>query len=249
MNPAAATGAGDMARCPAARQGRAAPPAAVGRLTGAGLVYAGGVSGAVAAATRQARLLDDDETRRLAGFHREADRDRFLVAHVCLRRLLGECLGSDPANLVFVREPCLSCGGPHGRPVLQGAAVHFSLSHSGDRFVIALATHTIGVDVETVPGPDLATEAMAVLHPVEREELNGLPHGRRPAAFARCWTRKEAVLKAAGIGLSEDPATLYVGTGPRPVAPAGWSLVDLPLDRGHAAAYAARPTGSPAGTA
>ncbi|WP_346268225.1 4'-phosphopantetheinyl transferase superfamily protein [Streptomyces sp. SCUT-3] len=62
----------------------------------------------------------------------------------------------------------------------------------------------------------------------------------RPAAFARCWTRKEAYLKGTGTGLGEDPSRTPVGAGPRPEPVPGWLLADVPVPTGHAAAWALR---------
>ncbi|MCH0543141.1 4'-phosphopantetheinyl transferase superfamily protein [Streptomyces sp. MUM 203J] len=186
-------------------------------------------------------LLDDGERARARAFVRAVDRDRYRVAHVALRRLLGAYLGLGPADVRLVREPCPGCGGPHGRPAADhGAAPHFSLSHAGDAVLLAFADAPVGVDVEEVPSPEAATEVAGLLHPAERAELGALPEAARPAAVARCWARKEAYLKGVGIGLGEDPSVTYVGTGCAPGAVAGWSLADVPAFPGYAAALATR---------
>ena len=64
------------------------------------------------------------------------------------------------------------------------------------------------------------------------------PESARPAAFARCWTRKEAYLKGTGAGLGENLAVTYVGTGGQPAAPDGWTLSDVPVPAGYAGASA-----------
>lgn len=114
------------------------------------------------------------------------------MAHVLVRRLLGEYLDVAPSAVRITRQPCTGCGGPHGRPVVAGATgVHFSLSHAGDLVAVALAAVPVGVDVEQVPPPHVAGEtAPTALHPGEPAELAALPEAARPAAFARCWTRK-----------------------------------------------------------
>lgn len=194
-------------------------------------------------AAAEERLLDGDERARSRAFVREADRDLYRVAHVVLRRLLGAYLARDPAAVELVREPCPGCGGPHGRPAVGDAPLHFSLSHSGDLALFAFADTPVGIDVETEPSPDVSAEVATVLHPAERVALAALPSARRPAAFARCWARKEAYLKGIGIGLAEDPSVTQVGVGPDPVVLPGWSLADVPVPSGYAAACALRTDG------
>ncbi|MEK8173122.1 4'-phosphopantetheinyl transferase superfamily protein [Streptomyces sp. M19] len=58
-----------------------------------------------------------------------------------------------------------------------------------------------------------------------------MPEAARPAAFARCWTRKEAYLKGIGTGLSQDPSVSYVGTGVDPVPVGPWTMADVPSPR------------------
>ncbi|MGK5631811.1 4'-phosphopantetheinyl transferase family protein [Streptomyces sp. URMC 123] len=208
------------------------------------------VSEHTAAAGAHEYLLDAEERSRAAAFLREADRDRYRVAHVALRRLLGACLDSDPAGLRLVREDCPGCGGPHGRPAVAGAPLHFSLSHAADLVLIAVAGVPVGADVEREPAPSVAAEIAARLHERERVEMAALPERDRPAAFTRCWSRKEAYLKGIGIGLAEDPSVTYVGAGATPGRPPGWVLRDVAVPSGYAAACALRDgTGSPAASA
>ncbi|MEU7282390.1 4'-phosphopantetheinyl transferase superfamily protein [Streptomyces sp. NPDC045431] len=176
-------------------------------------------------AERNAGILSAAERARLARFARAEDRDRFLAAHVALRILLGERLGQRPEHVRIHQAPCAGCGGPHGRPVVPGNPVHFSLAHAGDLFVIALSERAVvGVDVERIPAHVLP----GALHPAEEAELALLPAAERPAAFARAWTRKEAVLKARGTGLRTDPTTLLVGTAPTPLPDPAWHLTPIP---------------------
>ncbi|MEV4683678.1 4'-phosphopantetheinyl transferase superfamily protein [Streptomyces kurssanovii] len=188
-------------------------------------------------------LLDAEERARVRAFVRDRDRDRYRVAHVVLRRLLGAYLDEDPAAVGLVREPCPGCGEPHGRPAVAGAPFHFSLAHSGDLALLAFADTPVGIDVEADPSLEAAAEIGAMLHPRERAEVAAVPHRARPASVGRCWTRKEAYLKGVGIGLGEDPAVTYVGAGPAPAAVPGWSLTDVPVPAGHAAACAVRRPG------
>ncbi|MEV4869848.1 4'-phosphopantetheinyl transferase superfamily protein [Streptomyces syringium] len=188
-------------------------------------------------------ILDARERARAAAFVRDLHRERYAVAHVGLRRLLGAYLEMDPAAVELTREPCPGCGGPHGRPAVAGAPLHFNLSHAGDLALFAFAGTPVGVDVEERQPGAVVAEVAPSLHPTETAELTALPEAARHAAFARCWTRKEAYLKGIGTGLSQDPSLTYVGSGPAPASPTGWSLTDVAVDPGYAAALAVADTG------
>ncbi|MFF0504113.1 4'-phosphopantetheinyl transferase family protein [Streptomyces fimicarius] len=192
-------------------------------------------------ATRYAPLvLGPSELARAEEFRRPTDRATYLCAHVGLRRVLGNHLGIAPRTVSVARAPCPCCGAPHGRPVLPGEPLHFSLSHCDGLSLIAVAAAPVGVDVEPVPDPRTLVEAADVLHPMEAVELAALAPMSRPAAFARVWTRKEAYLKGLGIGLGADPSREYVSAGEVPAAPADWLLADVTVPPGHRAALAVR---------
>ncbi|HEY5835565.1 4'-phosphopantetheinyl transferase family protein [Streptomyces sp.] len=192
--------------------------------------------------------LDESEHARAAGLVRTGDRVRYLSAHVALRRLLSAYTNIPPRALRLGRDRCPCCGGPHGRPVLLDRPhgpvpdwPQFSLAHSHQVTVVALARATVGVDVRRVPPARAVRLCLPDLHPAEQAELAAVPGRHRPAAFARLWTRKEAYLKGLGTGLRRDPAADYLG-GRRdaPARPAGWSVTDLPGPPGHPAAAAVR---------
>ncbi|GAA1678671.1 hypothetical protein GCM10009830_27260 [Glycomyces endophyticus] len=216
----------------------AAPAAPALPAAGGAAVFLAGTATAV-----DASVLDAAEATRAAGFARRLDRERYTVAHVMLRLLLGAYLGCTPGAVRLVREPCPVCGGPHGRPAVAGAPrLHFSLSHGGSFAMAAFATEPVGVDVEPVPGEAAVRDLLGCLSAVERREFAALAPADRPAAFARAWVRKEARLKADGTGLAADPAGVHAGLGPA----AGPGFTDVEVPQGHAAALAFR-SGGPAG--
>ncbi|MFF1713233.1 4'-phosphopantetheinyl transferase family protein [Streptomyces sp. NPDC058268] len=183
-------------------------------------------------------LLDAEERRRAAALRRPADQELYAAAHTALRRRLGAYLGVGPATVELVRLPCPLCGAPHGRPaVAGGAGPHFSLSHTDGLALLAFADRPVGVDVERLPSVSVVADAAGSLHPREQAELAGLPATERPLAFARCWTRKEACLKGTGEGLAGGgTASLLVGTGVEPVGVRGWTVRDVAVPAGYAAA-------------
>lgn len=192
--------------------------------------------------------LDVRERARAAAFVRPLDRSRYVAAHLALRRVLCAYEGVGPAELDFVRMPCPCCGGPHGRPASAGpGSPHFSLSHSGGLVLIGVAGRTVGVDVEALPSPDKAATVGESLHPAERRAVHAAQPALRPAVFARLWARKEAYLKGLGTGVGRSPDLDYLGdpgTG-APARPPGWTVRDVPVGPGHAAAVALeRPPGA-----
>lgn len=182
--------------------------------------------------------LDAGERARAAGFADPRARLRYVTAHVALREVLAEYTGTDAARLRFGRAgPGGMDGRPGGRPVLLGfpEGPHFSLSHSHDLIVIAVAAVPVGVDVQRVPRAGTVEALLPRLHPAEREGLSRVPRAARPAAFARLWTRKEAYLKGLGTGLARGLATDCLLDGAQP---AGWHVRDLAAPPGYATATA-----------
>jgi 4'-phosphopantetheinyl transferase len=191
-------------------------------------------------------LLDDEERARSRRFVRPADRRRFVLAHAALRLFLACCLDVRPTRVRYE-------SGMHGKPRLAPAlaSLEFSLSHSGGLALMAAARNrALGVDVEQVRDmPDAMTIADTHFSAVERAALRALPPDDRRHAFFRCWTRKEAMIKALGEGLGRALGSFDVDLAPestsaltqldgRPGNVAGWSLRDLAAPSGYAAAGA-----------
>jgi 4'-phosphopantetheinyl transferase len=167
-------------------------------------------------------LLHEGELTRARQYRLAADRDRVLLGAVLLRMAAARHLGARPGD-VAVDRTCAWCGAQHGRPRLPGSGLHASVSHSGDVVAVALtAAGPVGVDVEAVRTIDFAAVAESVSTSSERCDLRTLTD------FYTFWTRKEAVLKATGEGLSRPmtdlqvtpprsaPALLRLGEGPVP---------------------------------
>jgi 4'-phosphopantetheinyl transferase len=139
--------------------------------------------------------LDDAERARAERFRFPHLERRFVVSHAMLRRLLR--LHTD-APLDFVV-------GPHGKPALaSGDGPHFNLSHSGERALVAIsADHPVGVDVELIR-PLQRQDAVAerIMSPAELDRYQRAAEADRLHALLDVWTRKEAVLKASGEGIT-----------------------------------------------
>jgi 4'-phosphopantetheinyl transferase len=141
-------------------------------------------------------LLDDRERQRRHQLRRPADRDRLTLGAALLRVVLGAHLGVEP-RLLHIDRSCPDCEKPHGRPRPPLADWHCSVSHAGDRVLVAVCRGAaIGGDVEQIdpatPVEDLATHAFAA---PERAELAGLAAADRTRLFFELWTCKEASVK------------------------------------------------------
>jgi 4'-phosphopantetheinyl transferase len=148
-------------------------------------------------------LLDAGERKRAARFRFEHDRAAYVLAHALWRMALGVCLGVDAARVPLESTPA-------GQPRLPGTAFATSLSHSGPWVAIAITTGaTVGVDIERSPPRMPLDELMpAICTPAEMTDMQQLPASACETALLTLWTRKEALLKAFGIGLIEAPALL-----------------------------------------
>lgn len=158
-------------------------------------------------------LLDPAEQARYHEYDRPADRARFITAAALLRLVVSRQLQVRPADVPLDRS-CEQCGAPHGRPRIHcaGAPV-LSVSHSGDSVVVAVGTgiNAVGVDVELIdPALDVAELAGIALTKQEIRALAQLDESDRLSDFVRLWTRKEALLKALGVGLEQPPDQVNV---------------------------------------
>lgn len=147
-------------------------------------------------------LLDRRERTRAARFRFQRDRDTYTLAHAAWRVALGTCLGIGPRDVPLATTE-------DGQPRLAGTALSTSLSHSGDMVAITVCpAATVGVDIEQWPARiDLEALMPMFCTREEHAELAGLDTAQRTRSLLELWTRKEALLKAFGVGLLTDPAT------------------------------------------
>jgi 4'-phosphopantetheinyl transferase len=182
--------------------------------------------------------LDQAERAKAASFAFAADRHRYQTAHVLLRRVLSGYVNVSPGDLVMGRVPCPHCGGPDGRPVLPGAGrPHFSLAHSGDAVLVAVAGQPVGVDVEQEPNGCMCSMTSA-MHPADAALMMVLPEPERHEAVIRWWVRAEAVLKCTGEGIAHGLDGFPVISGPAGALVHGCSVGSVTAPPGYRAAIA-----------
>lgn len=149
-----------------------------------------------------AHTLSPDERQRARAYRHEINRNDFIARRSLLRWLIGGYLTCKPESLRFSVTP-------FGKPALQwphAGRLAFSVSHTHGMTLLAFAWDCrVGVDVERrIDGVDVAGIGRGIFSPIEEEVLEAT----RPdsaATLLSIWTRKEALLKALGRGLSGEP--------------------------------------------
>lgn len=145
--------------------------------------------------------LSADEEKRAQRFRSTVDKERFIASHGVLRTLLARYTLQRPEQLSFAE-------GPNGKPALAPGSnekdIQFNLAHSGDHALIAIAAgREVGVDIErVVQQDDHERIARRFFSSRELASFLGYPNTQRTEAFFRHWVRKEAYLKARGLGLT-----------------------------------------------
>lgn len=193
-------------------------------------------------------VLAEDEKQRARRYRVEPDREFFIARRGILRFLLGKYLAIPAAQVSLTYNP-------YGKPLLAsgyaGDRLHFSLSCSCGQALYAFTRLSrVGVDLERVRSDPAVLElAQAYFTPNEVKSLDLLTDEARRRAFFQCWTRKEALLKALGAGLTISPDQIDVSLDPgRPAQIGavygeaeplrGFHLVDIDAGDGFAAALA-----------
>jgi 4'-phosphopantetheinyl transferase len=199
-------------------------------------------------------VLSRDERERAECFCSSWKRGEFIRTRGALRSLLGKYLSVDPSSIQLDYNV-------HGKPRLMDpweaeSSIRFNVAHSGEFALFAFVRRRpIGVDIERVR-PDFPSDKIAqrFFARTEAAALQSLPGNLRTEAFFAGWTRKEAFIKAKGLGFSlplnhfavtlspmEKPALLYCLDDPQAVQT--WTVCDLALCEGYRSALAVE--GSP----
>lgn len=199
-------------------------------------------------------ILSREEQDRANRLVSEELAHRFRNAHIAKRIILASCTGEEPQDLRFDLQP-------KGKPYLKGLAnpPFFNLSHSADLAALAVCETTeVGVDIEH-ERPVEQGLARRFFSAAEADALDAISLDQRRDAFLRCWTRKEAYLKATGMGLYDalnsfevvigDPAEKPQAGSPKNLLASingqtslatSWALADMKMPPKYFGAVAAR---------
>jgi len=190
-------------------------------------------------------LLSEEEREKAARYRVERPRTDYILTRGTLRSLLSKYLRTTPQEISFRYTQ-------YGKPFLANDTdLAFNVSHSEGLALLAFTRkRDIGVDVEKFrPQTDALKLAERFFSVHERESLRSLSSDELHTAFFRCWTRKEAYIKAKGEGLSlplhqfdvsiePDPAEALIATRPDGAEATRWMLRNLQTNPGYAAALA-----------
>jgi 4'-phosphopantetheinyl transferase len=195
--------------------------------------------------------LTADERERAARFVFDRDREAYIASRGILRKLIASYVGLAPEMLNFTYNK-------QGKPFLTsdcgGEWLNFNVSHANQLALYAFRScGAVGIDVECVRDVvDMNQVAANTFSTAENLAWQSAPAFQRSEAFFNCWTRKEAFIKALGLGLSYPLANFDVTLHPHKPARFlriedevvdEWSLVDLrPADGFIGAVAAPSPT-------
>jgi 4'-phosphopantetheinyl transferase len=194
-------------------------------------------------------LLDCEEQQRASRFRVSSAREQFVISHAFLRLVLAEYLQTDAAGVRFHIAPS-------GKPEsIDDKSIRFNLSHSEGAAAIAITRdRAVGIDIEGIrEDVEVIDLADRFFSPAEAEWLRSQPASERIGAFFSCWTAKEALLKACGIGLLTSLSGFSVIPGPEneqikvdicgnDCLPKNWSVWQLNLGPALCAALALQET-------
>jgi 4'-phosphopantetheinyl transferase len=145
-------------------------------------------------------VLDDKEITKAKVFLKTKDAKRYIVTRYVLRSILAHFIPVPPADIQFHFNP-------HKKPKVDG--IEFNISHSGNLVIIAISSVPIGIDIEFInKNFDFAPLMNTIFNKEESSVIN--KNADRLAWFYILWTRKEAILKASGEGLTDDLTNLNV---------------------------------------
>lgn len=189
-------------------------------------------------------LLNAEEHTQADRFYFPQHRVRYAIAQGALRTILSRYAALTPEAITFFRNK-------HGKPFLPDRNVEFNLSHSHELALIGIVEQcAIGIDLEWIrTNSDFTAIAKRFFSEGEYEAIEALPEPMRLEAFFHCWTRKEAWIKALGVGLSFPLDAFQVSVHPsdevvslievgKPETSERWLLRKIELQEGYVGALA-----------
>jgi 4'-phosphopantetheinyl transferase len=190
-----------------------------------------------AARSRHLNVLSPKERDEANRFRSDLDRSRYIAAHGCLREILAAYLDIDPHEVPFAID---ADGKPRIEPLLRTNTLQFNMTHSAGLALYAVAQScALGIDIEYVRPISRADDIVKWnFSLMEQAAWSGISASDKTLAFLRCWTQKEAYVKATGLGLSGSLACFSVSYCPNdevrllevegsPSEAERWSLYEL----------------------
>src|SRR5690606_10403395 len=145
-------------------------------------------------------ILDSSEINRAKRYYKKKDENRFIICRSLLKLVLSNCIQSDISKIKIDyhnnKKPYLA-----SHPLL-----HFNLSHSDECALIALSNKPVGVDIEHINENHNFTSFLSIFNSSEASFIENAVNKKH--AFYSLWTRKEAFVKAIGIGIDDNFPTV-----------------------------------------
>lgn len=142
-------------------------------------------------------LLLKEEQEKSETFLKEEDRVRYILSRIYVRKLLAKYLNTETTELEFKYSE-------QNKPILENyPMLNFNISHSGDYIILGFANKwSVGVDIELMnTHVDLYN---MIINCMSSTEVSMILNSEMPRKmFYKYWTRKEALLKGVGIGLTD----------------------------------------------
>ena len=156
------------------------------------------------------RCLSKKELLHEASFGTDELRHRFTVSHGRLRCVLARYLSCAPEDVKLVTMP-------YGKPCLLKGRLFFNMAHTDKRVMIVVSTDgPVGVDAEEIQQiPESRAIARRWFSTKENRWIESRHDERK--AFLRCWVRREAFLKALGVGLNASGISFEFIPPPSPL--------------------------------
>jgi len=152
-------------------------------------------------------ILSEDELYRAERFAFEKDRNRFITAHGSLRNILSMYLHIHPSEIQFRKNK-------NNKPeiLLSLCSLKFNISHSENKILLAVSDNEIGADIEMIKD-SFEFNPLSKTYFSEKEQKEISVSTDQKLTFYKFWTRKEAVLKAAGTGITDNLREIEVCNG------------------------------------
>ncbi len=149
-------------------------------------------------------IIPDSRKKELAQVKSGQKRLQSLAGEYLARRLLSEMGGEPPEHFHLCRT---EQGKPYLREQVNGLPCYFNISHSGEYVMAAVGGRPLGVDIEKA-GRDIRKVLRRIC---SGEELLLLEKEISPTYQMELWTRKEALVKCLGTGITDPRMKTAVG--------------------------------------
>lgn len=146
------------------------------------------------------------------------------------RLLLSQVLKNDGLDLKHLDKT------PYGKPYVKGW-YPFNISHSEQMVVLVYAANTsaTGIDVEFIKNIDLKS----MLTQLHTDEIQQIQSAKDPLkGFYEIWTKKEALIKAKGTGLTDHLPELNCSGSSTVYDGKKWHFSSIQLGESYAASVA-----------